>query len=279
MAKLKGMFNGFWHYRYLLWNLVSRDFKLKYRRSVLGVLWSVLNPLLMCLVYWAVFSSLMDMRGSGIDNFPVFLMCGQLLFNFFNEATSSSMSSVLSAAPLLKKVYIPKYIFPLEKCCFAMVNCVFSFVALALVMVFTGSPLLVMIFTGAPFHLTLLEALYPLITLFFFSLGVGLFLAAATVFFRDIMHIWSVFITALLYFSAIFYDPTQMTFSIGGFNMQQIIKLNPMYWYITGFRRTVMWGIPLDFNMFAVCGCCAVLSMLVGVWVFRKTQDRFVLHI
>ena len=94
-------------------------------------------------------------------------------------------------------------------------------------------------------------------TLFFFSLGVGLFLAAATVFFRDIMHIWSVFITALLYFSAIFYDPTQMTFSIGGFNMQQIIKLNPMYWYITGFRRTLMWGIPLDINMFLVCGLCA----------------------
>ena len=100
------MWNGFWRYRYLLWNLVSRDFKLKYRRSVLGVVWSVLNPLLMCLVYWAVFSSLMDMRGSGIDNFAVFLMCGQLLFNFFNEATSTSMSSVLSAAPLLKKVYI-----------------------------------------------------------------------------------------------------------------------------------------------------------------------------
>ncbi len=256
-------------YRYLLWNLVSRDFKLKYRRSVLGVVWSVLNPLLMCLVYWAVFSSLMDMRGSGIDNFAVFLMCGQLLFNFFNEATSTSMSSVLSAAPLLKKVYIPKYIFPLEKCCFAMVNCVFSFVAL----------LLVMIFTGAPFHLTLIEAVYPLVTLFFFSLGVGLFLAAATVFFRDIMHIWSVFITALLYFSAIFYDPTQMTFSIGGFNMQQIIKLNPMYWYITGFRRTVMWGISLDFNMFAVCGICALISMWLGVSVFRKTQDRFVLHI
>ena len=178
------MWNGFWCYRYLLWNLVSRDFKLKYRRSVLGVVWSVLNPLLMCLVYWAVFSSLMDMRGSGIDNFAVFLMCGQLLFNFFNEATSTGMSSVLGAAPLLKKVYIPKYIFPLEKCCFAMVNCVFSFVAL----------LLVMIFTGAPFHLTLIEAVYPLVTLFFFSLGVGLLLAAATVFFRDIMHIWSVFI-------------------------------------------------------------------------------------
>ena len=87
------MWGALWRYRYLLYNLVSRDFKLKYRRSVLGVVWSVLNPLLMCLVYWAVFSSLMDMRGSGIDNFPVFLMCGQLLFNFFNEATSTSIES------------------------------------------------------------------------------------------------------------------------------------------------------------------------------------------
>ena len=112
-----------------------------------------------------------------------------------------------------------------------MVNCVIQLCGPAVVMIFTGA------------HLTLIEAVYPLVTLFFFSLGVGLFLAAATVFFRDIMHIWSVFITALLYFSAIFYDPTQMTFSIGGFNMQQIIKLNPMYWYITGFGRTVMWGI------------------------------------
>ena len=127
------------------------------------------------------------------------------------------MGSIISAAPLLKKVYIPKYIFPLEKCCFAMVNCVFSFVALLLVMVFTGSP----------FHLTVFQALYPLVTLFFFSLGVSLFLAACTVFFRDIQHIWSVFITALLYFSAIFYDPAQMTFSIGGFNMQQVIAPQP----------------------------------------------------
>ena len=109
------MWNGFWCYRYLLWNLVSRDFKLKYRRSVLGVVWSVLNPLLMCLVYWAVFSSLMDMRGSGIDNFAVFLMCGQLLFNFFNEATSTGMSSVLGAAPLLEKGVYPQVYLPAGK--------------------------------------------------------------------------------------------------------------------------------------------------------------------
>ena len=266
---LKLYIKDFWRYRYLLQNLISRDFKLKYRRSVLGVAWSVLNPLMMCLVMWAVFSSIFNTRGAGIENFAVFLLIGQLLFNFFRESTSMAMESVLKNAPLLRKVYIPKYIFPLEKSCFALVNCAFSFVALVLVM----------LFTGAPIHPTILLGIYPLITLYAFCLGIGLFLSMTYVFFRDIMHIWSVFITALLYFSAIFYDPTQMTFSIGGFNMQQIIKLNPMYWYITGFRRTVMWGIPLDFNMFAVCGCCAVLSMLVGVWVFRKTQDRFVLHI
>ena len=263
------MFNGFWRYRYLLWNLVSRDFKLKYRRSVLGVLWSVLNPLLMCLVYWAVFSSLMDMRGRRHRQLPGVPDVRSAALQLLQRGHLLQHEQRAQRRPPAEKGVYPQVYLPAGKVLACHVNCVFSFVAL----------LLVMIFTGAPFHLTLLEALYPLITLFFFSLGVGLFLAAATVFFRDIMHIWSVFITALLYFSAIFYDPTQMTFSIGGFNMQQIIKLNPMYWYITGFRRTLMWGIPLDFNMMAVCGVCALLSMLVGVQMFRKTQDRFVLHI
>ena len=251
------MWNGFWRYRYLLWNLVSRDFKLKYRRSVLGVVWSVLNPLLMNVVMVVVFSTLFDMRGSGIENFSVYLLIGQLLFNFFNEGTGSAMGSMLSAAPLIKKVYIPKYIFPLERVCFALVNCLFSFIALVIVMLATGAKL----------HATVLLAFYPLLTLFVFTLGIGLALAAATVFFRDVMHLWGVFTLALNYFSAIFYDPEQMNPLVVGsveLSLSQVIRFNPLYWYITGFRRTVMWGIPLDFNMFAVCGCCAVLSMLVG---------------
>ena len=211
----------------------------------------------------------MDMRGSGIDNFAVFLMCGQLLFNFFNEATSTSMSSVLSAAPLLKKGVYPQVYLPAGK-----VLLCHGELRVQLCGAAAGHDLYRCTLPPDPHRGGL-----PAGDLVLLQSGGGSVLAAATVFFRDIMHIWSVFITALLYFSAIFYDPTQMTFSIGGFNMQQIIKLNPMYWYITGFRRTVMWGIPLDFNMFAVCGICAVVSMLVGVWVFRKTQDRFVLHI
>lgn len=267
MQKLKAYFDSFWRYRYLLQNLVGRDFKLKYRRSVLGVLWSVLNPLLMCLVYWVVFSSMPGFRGN-IENFPVYLLCGQLMFSFFNEATSTAMGSVVYAAQLLKKVYIPKYIFPMEKCCFALVNTALSCVALVIVMVFTGNPL----------HPTLLLAWYPMLTLFLFNFGVALFLSALTVFFRDVMHMWQVFTTALMYFSAVFYDPATLG-SIGGFNVQSLIKINPLYWYITGFRQAVMYGEVFSASMVLVCGGCAAVSMLVGLVTFKKTQDKFVLHI
>lgn len=255
----------FWRYRYLLANLIGRDFKLKYRRSVLGVVWSVLNPLLMMLVMWVIFSQVMDTRGSGIENFPVYLMIGQLLFGFFNEATSSAMGSILGASALLRKVYIPKYIFPLERACFALVNCLFSFIAL----------LLVMVCTGAPFHPTLLLAPYPLLTLFVFSLGVGLALAALTVFFRDIAHLWGIFTTALMYFSAIFYNPDTM----GSPKVQALIRFNPVYWYITSFRRVALDGQLLGWDMVLVCGGCALAALAIGFLIFRRNQDKFVLYI
>ena len=259
---------SFWKGRYLLMNLVSRDFKLKYRRSVLGVLWSVLNPLMMCLVYWVVFGSFLgQIRGAGIDNFMAYLMMGQLMFAFFNDATTASMSSVLDAAPLLKKVYIPKYIFPLEKCCFAMVNCFFSFLALIAVMILTGSPITWMC----------LMAWYPLITLFAFTLGVGLFLSALVVFFRDVMHMWTVMTTALMYISAVFYDPNTML--THGSLAYCAVMLNPIYWYITSLRQVMLYGEALTKPMWLICGVCAVISLAVGTTVFRKTQDNFVLHI
>ena len=272
MHMLKAYAKDFWRYRYLLQNLIGRDFKLKYRRSILGVAWSVLNPLLMNVVMVVVFSTILDMRGSGIKNFPVYLIIGQLLFNFFSEGTGSAMGSMLGAAPLIKKVYIPKYIFPLERVFFALVNCLFSFIALVIMMIFTGAKL----------HPTVLLALYPLLTLFVFTLGIGLALAAATVFFRDVMHLWGVFTLALNYFSAIFYDPTQMgSFAIGGMelNVQQLIRFNPMYWYITGFRAAVLDGTGLTWSMVWICGLCALVALVVGLVVFRRQQDKFVLHI
>lgn len=264
MQTLKKCFQGFWRYRYLLQNLISRDFKLKYRRSVLGVAWSVLNPLLTCLVMWAVFGTLFNTRGQGIENFSAFLIIGQLLFNFFRESTSMAMESVLKNAPLLRKVYIPKYIFPLEKICFAMVNCLFSFVALLIVLLVTWTPVSLN---------TCLLALYPMIMLFFFSLGVGLILSATYVFFRDIMHMWEVFCTLLVYGSAIFYDPVQMSGWVQG-----VINLNPLYWYITSFRSCVLWGKGLTPNMLLIDFACAAISMALGLWLFKRNQDKFVLY-
>ena len=265
LQRLKLNLQDFWRYRYLVYNLINRDFKLKYRRSVLGVLWSVLNPLLMSLVLYVVFSStFMNVRSEGINNFAVFILIGQLLFNMFRDATTSAEQSVLQSGQLLRKVYIPKYIFPLEKVCFALVNCFFSLAALVILM----------IFTGCPFYWTSLLAIYPILTLFLFSLGIGLFLAMATVFFRDVIHIWEVFCTALVYFSAIFYDPAQ----IGGL-LNKLIRFNPLYWYITTFRCCVLKGQLPSRNMLLVCGGCALFSLLFGFWCFRKKQDEFVLHL
>lgn len=268
MQLFKAYCKDFWRYRFLLYNLVGRDFKLKYRRSVLGVVWSVLNPLLMNIVMVVVFSTIMDTRGSGIENFPVYLIIGQLLFGFFNEATSVAMGSVLGASPLLRKVYIPKYIFPLEKVSFALVNCLFSFIAL----------IIMMVATRAPVHLTIPLALYPLLTLFVFSLGIGLILATLAVFFRDVMHLWGVFTTALMYFSAIFYNPMGLPASTAVALLQKYIVLNPLYWYITAFRGAVLDGRLLHTSEILVCGGCALVALVAGVVVFRRQQDKFILH-
>ena len=264
MQNLKNSFASFWKYRYLLQNLITRDFKLKYRRSVLGVAWSVLNPLLTCLVMWAVFGALFNQRGDGIEDFPLFLIIGQLMFNFFRESTSMAMESVLKNGPLLRKVYIPKYIFPLEKCCFALVNFFFSLVALFFVALVTWSHISLR---------TVLLAVYPIVMLFVFSLGVGLILSTMYVFVRDIMHIWEVFCTLLVYGSAIFYDPSQMASW-----MQAVINLNPIYWYITSVRSCVMWGTGLTLNMVLIPFLCSALSLGIGVYVFKKNQDKFVLY-
>ena len=264
MNTFKSNIQGFFRYRYLLYNLISRDFKLKYRRSVLGVAWSVLNPLMMCTVMVIVFGSLFNARGSGIENFPVYLVIGQLMYAFFRESTTMAMGSVMANAMLLRKVYIPKYIFPLEKICFGLVNYLFSFVAL----------IIIMLLTGAKLHATIFLAIYPIITLFVFSLGVGLVLSTMAVFFRDVIHLWEVFTTVLMYFSAIFYAPSQF----GNLYLETFIKCNPIYWYITAFRCAVLDGNVLTFNMVWICGLCALLMLGFGLWVFKKNQDKFVLY-
>ncbi len=259
---MKASFEKFYKYRFLLQNLISRDIKVKYRRSVLGIAWSVLNPLFMMLVMTAVFSFFFQ---SEIENFPVYLLCGQLMFTFFSESTTNAMGSILVSSALIKKVYVPKYIFPLEKVCFSFINMLFSLVALFLVMVLTG----------ATFHITLPLVIIPMSLLFVFNLGVGMFLSSAAVYFRDIMHFWSILIMALTYMTPIFY-PEEM---IHGSIIAPIYRLNPLYWFVITFREIVLYGNVPSLIQIGACTIFSIISIIIGLYTFKKSQDNFILYI
>ncbi len=248
-------------YRHLVSNLITRDLKVKYRRSMLGFLWSILNPLLMALVINAVFQNLFRFD---IDYFIVYYLTGSLIFNFMTEATTSSLVSVLNASSLIKKVYIPKYIFPLEKCLFAFVNMLFSSVAVIIVIFIQRMPL----------HLTALLFFFPMICAFVFSLGLSLILSSVNVFFRDIGHLYSVWTTAWMYLTPIIYPV-----SILPDNLMTIMRLNPMYYYVSYFRDVVMYGVVPDVQTHLICIIYALLFLVFGLCVFKKQQDRFILYI
>lgn len=277
MRYLKATWTVFYNYRFLLQNLVSRDIKVKYRRSVLGLAWSVLNPLLMMLVMNVVFGymfggfanngALPPVSATGQPpSFLVYLLTGQLIFAFFNESTNMAMDSVMGNAQLIKKVYIPKYIFPLEKVLFSFINTLFSFISLAAVMLFTRSPITPWVLL-TPVMLALL---------FCFNLGVGLILSAAVVFFRDIKHLYSVLVLALTYLTPIFYPEAML-----GDNpiILTLIRMNPMYWYVSMFRQLVVYGYaPTQYQWLVTVGC-ALVALALGLILFRKKQDDFILYI
>lgn len=246
---------------FILRTLVTKDFKLKYRRSVLGVLWSVLNPLLMMVVLSAVFSFMFRFT---IENFPLYLILGTILFNLMADSTNAAMNSITAAAPLIKKIRIEKLIFPLEAVIFQTVNFVISLVAVVLVMLY--------------FRITPTVNLLALPLLIFyvlmFSLGLGMLLAALAVFFRDVMHLWGVVITAWTYATPLFY-PVDM---LSGW-MQTAMSFNPMYHYVTYFRSIVMWNTMPDLTENLVCLGIALITFLVGFIVFRKSEDKFILYI
>ena len=253
-------FQTFLNYRYLLENLIERDIKVKYRRSILGILWSVLNPLLMMAVIATVLSRVFKFP---VENFHLYYLTGSVIYNFVSEATSSSMMSVFSSAALIKKVYIPKYIFPLEKCLFAFVNLLFSLVAVVIVILFSGVKLT---FTALLFPVPILYALI-------FSIGMSLLLSALTVFFRDIVHIYGVFLTAWMYATPIIY-PIEAV----GERIQFIMKFNPMYYFVKYFRDLVLYdSIPgVRFNL--TCLGFSVCMLIIGILVFKQKQDKFVLY-
>ncbi|OCT11126.1 ABC transporter [Paenibacillus pectinilyticus] len=261
MNKLFVMFIGFVKYKNLLFELVVRDIKVRYRKSVLGLLWTLLNPLMMMTVMTIVFSSLFK---SNIPHFPVYFLTGSILFNFHSESTSQALMSIISNASLIKKVYIPKYLFPLSRVLSSLVNLGFAFVAL----------LLVMVFDGAPINATVLLFFIPIVYLILFTTGLGLILSAVTVFFRDISHLYGVLTLLWTYMTPIFYPA-----SIISDHYKWIFKYNPMYYFINFFREIMINGNFPGFVDNLLCFSIGILSMIVGLFTFYKCQNKFILHV
>ncbi len=257
-----GRIKRLYDFRHLLKQLVIKDIKLKYRRSFLGYLWSVLNPLLVMVVMLLVFS---HMFRSDIENFPAYLIIGQTLFNFMSEATNQAIYSITGNASLLQKVYVPKYIFTLSKVTSSLVNLLFAM----------GAMVIVFIVSRVKFSCYMFFLPVVLVELYLFSLGLGLFLAQAAVFFRDIQYIYTVLLTAWTYMTPLFYPMSLLPES-----MQRGIKLfNPMYHYVTQFRELVMYQCLPGWRSVTYGFLLAILCLGIGTWSFLRSQDKFILYI
>ncbi len=248
-------------YSFLIQQLVGRDFKTKYKRSVLGMAWSFLNPLLTMSVQYIVFSTLFK---SGIPNYPVYLLSGIVFFNFFNEAVGMGMTSITGNASLIKKVYMPKYIYPVSRVFSSLVN-----FALAILPLF-----LVMILTGTAFRPSLLLLVFDVLCMLGFVIGMGLLLTTAMTFFQDTQFLWGVVCMMWMYLTPIFYPE-----SIIPAKFLMFYHMNPMYQYITFARICIINGVSPAPSSYFWCIVSSVVVLMLGIVVFKKNQDKFVLYL
>lgn len=253
--------NALNRYKFLISQLVSRDFKTKYKRSIFGVFWSFLNPLLTMIVQFLVFSTFFK---ADTKNYPVYLISGVVCFSFFSECTQMCLISISSNYRLITKVYIPKYIFPLAKTISSSVNLGISLVPLLLVTLITGTML----------QWSFILMFFFLICLILFSLGVGMILATLMVFFRDIQFLWSVLLTIWQYATPIFYPaeiiPEKFRF---------IVRFNPLYHFIGCARKCLIDGVSPEPIQYVYCLIFALGSLAIGSYIFKKCQDRFTLYL
>ena len=248
-------------YGFLIQQLVQRDFKVRYKRSVLGVFWSLLNPLLMLIVQYMVFSQLFR---TDIDNYPVYLLSGTVVFNFFSEGVGQALTSIVGNASLITKVYIPKYIYPVTRVLLSGINLLMSLIPLVIAALFTGEQV-----TKAYLMLP-----YILCCVMVFTIGLGMVLAAGMTFFRDVQFLWGVVSMLWMYLTPLFYPV-----SIIPDGFRQAVLANPMYLYVSAVRSIVMDAAAP--RPMVLCGCtaAALVMLAIGCAVFKKTQDQFVFYI
>lgn len=247
-------------YDFLIRQLVARDFKKKYRRSILGVFWSFLNPLLMMLVQYFVFSTLFK---SNIPNFAAYLISGTIMFNFFNESCGMTLTSILDNSGLITKVYMPKYIYPLTRTLSSIINFSISLIPM----------LLVCMLTGVWLQKSVILAFFFYLCLFIFSLGLGMLLCTSMVFFRDTLFLWNVLSMMWMYVTPIFYPE-----SILPEHVRTVLQLNPLYHFIKNARVCILDGISPEPMIYLRCLLIALVMLMIGAYVFYKNQDKFVLY-
>lgn len=255
------MIQKFKRYQFLFEELVKRDFKKKYKRTVLGMAWSLLSPLLTLLVMRLVFTRFF---GATMEHYTTYLFCGNLIFACFSESTGLGMTSLLENADIFSKVNVPKYLFLLSKNIQGLIN-----FGLTLCVFF-----LFCVLDDITFTWKLILLLYPACCLILFNIGMGLILSALFMFFRDIQYLWSVFTQLLMYMSAIFYTIDHYSYAV-----QCLFLANPIYLFIRYFRKIVIDAtIPtVWFHLLMLADVVIVLTL--GCWMYKKYNHKFLYYI
>ncbi len=269
-----GFFETIHKYRFLIEQLVTRDFKIKYKRSVLGVFWSFLNPLLMMIVQYIVFSHLLNIRG-GVAHYAIYLLCGIVMWNGFNDCSMQSMRSITGNSALITKVYVPKYIYPVTKVFSASVNVLLSMIPLLLVTLVYG------LFSTPRLFLKPSVFLLPfgLLFLLVFCIGMGFLLSSLMVFFHDIEFLWTVLSTAWMYATPIIYSLSMFEGKEGVQWIVTLMKFNPLYHYISFVRTIILEGTSPAFSEYLICAAFSAAMFAIGITVFKKCQDKFILYL
>ena len=255
------MFDTYSEKKFLLKELIKRDLTSKYKDSVLGIAWSFLNPLLIMIVFTAIFSMLF---GRQIENYPVYFLSGRVIYDFFKSGTTGAMKSIKGNASLLQKIYVPKIMFSVSKVCYEFINFLITLIILF------G----VMLVTGAQFHLTAVFAVIPIFFLIILIFGVGLILAVGNTYFTDIGYLYSVFTLILMYASALFYP-----IEIVPATVQRIFTLNPIYCALTCFRETVVFGVMPNTGSLMYLAVFSLATLGIGLLLFNIYEKKLALEL
>ncbi|HIH93859.1 TPA: ABC transporter permease [Methanosarcina acetivorans] len=244
-------------YRNLIWQLAWSEFKLRYKNSILGYFWSLLEPMLMLVVLYVVFSNLMRVQ---VEYFQLFLLLGIILWNFFSRATTIGMFSIVGKPSMVKKIYFPRDIFVVSSCITALLMSIFeSFIFI-----------MFMAFFRVPISINLVYAPFILLFLFILSLGLSLVLSALNVYYRDVQFIWQVLLQI-----GFFATPVIYTIDIFPENLQKFILLNPIARILTSARDTIIYSSPAKTEDLLFICFSAIIFLLVGYIIFSRLEPRF----